>query len=372
MASKSKKEIVKALQELFLNVDESPLALTGNLKMLEKAAKKVGISKQATLKYLRGEPAFTLHRPCRVHFERSRTLLKPEVDELWQADLVEMKDTERMIALNRRTKFLLTVIDTLSKYAWVVPLPNRSGKRVAEALEKIFRDSKRVPKKLQTDEGKEFYNAQVKKVLDLNGVHHYSTRGEPKAAIVERFNRTLKERTYRFMTANNTLKYEQALPTIVANYNATYHRSIGMSPNEVMANNVDKVWRKLMRLRPPLRGWKFRPGDFVRTTKLLGKDRRQSKFGQRASKAMYTVSRRARQPTDGVNYYTLEDWRGTNVKGRFYEPQLQKVRGLPNRWRVEKVHKRRGKGAKKQVLVSWQGLSPEYQTWILHKDYKTT
>lgn len=309
-----------------------------------------------------------------MHFERSRTILKPQLDELWQADLVEMKDSKKMIAWNRRTKYLLTVIDALSKYAWVVPLKNKSGKRVAEAFEKIFREN--VPQKIQTDEGKEFYNSQVKRVFDLNEVEHYSTRGEPKAAIVERFNRTLKEMTYKYMTANNTVKYEKALPDIVAKYNRTVHSSTQMAPASVDETNARQVWRRLMRLRPPLRGWKFKPGEFVRTTKLLGRDRRKGAFGNRGSKgtwsaSVYTVTTRRRQPTDGVNYYLLEDWQGKKVKGRFYEPQLQKVQGLPNHWRVAKVYKRRGKGEKKQVLVSWQGLSPSYQTWITDKEYKT-
>ena len=73
--------------------------------------------------------------------------------------------------------------------------------------------------KLQTDQGKKFYNRHVQRLLDQYGIHHYSTRGEPKAAVAERFNRTLKELTYKYMTAHNTLKYLDALPELVALYN---------------------------------------------------------------------------------------------------------------------------------------------------------
>ena len=107
-------------------------------------------------------------------------------------------------------------------------------------------------------------------------------------------------------------------------------------------------------------------GDFVRTSKLLGKDKRQVAFRVKSargvcSRGVYTVTDRARS-YDSV--YHLEDWRGQRVKGRFYKTQLQKVKGLPNRWRVAKKLKYKGRGPKRQVLVHWQGVAPDYQTWI--------
>ena len=79
----------------------------------------------------------------------------------------------------------------------------------------------------------------------------------------------------------------------------------------------------------------------MRTSKLLGKDKKHGAFGSKSSKgawlqAVYTVVGRKRQVVDGGNYYMLEDWQGQKVKGCFYEPQFQKVRGLPNRWRIAK------------------------------------
>ena len=52
---------------------------------------------------------------------------------------------------------------------------------------------------------------------------------------------------------------------------------------------------------------------------------------------------RARSLYDCVNYYQLEDLLGRRVKGRFYEPRLQKVKGLPNRWRVANKLKNKGR-----------------------------
>ena len=85
---------------------------------------------------------------------------------------------------------------------------------------------------------------------------------------------------------------------------------------------------------------------------------------------MYTVTDRQRSLYDGVNYYKLDTWKGDKVPGRFYEPQLQKVRALPNEWRVSKKLKYKGRGPTRQVLVNWQGLAPDYQTWIPVKELK--
>lgn len=224
---------------------------------------------------------------------------------------------------------------------------------------------------MQTDEGKEFYNKQVQDLLEEWGIHHYSTKGESKAAVVERFNRTLKERTYRWMTATGSLRYLPYLQSIVDDYNSSMHLATGMAPIDVDDSNADKIWKRLYGgISHMVKPYLYCEGDFVRTTKLLGKYKRLyggygglRSFKGAWSREVYTVISRSRQ-IDGVNYYTLEDWQGKRVPGRFYEPQLQKVQGTPNKWKVSEKIKYRGKGDKRQVLVNWQGMTPEFQTWI--------
>ena len=63
--------------------------------------------------------------------------------------------------------------------------------------------------------------------------------------LVERFNRTLKEPLYRYFTAANTLRFDDALPELVQGYNATRHRSIGMAPQDVTWENEEAVWKRL-------------------------------------------------------------------------------------------------------------------------------
>ena len=88
-------------------------------------------------------------------------------DEQWQADLVEVQPLKRW---NGGHRYLLTVIDVLSKYAWVVPVKNKTGTAVTQAFENVLRQGRK-PQRLQTDLGKEFYNAPLRRMLEREGIH---------------------------------------------------------------------------------------------------------------------------------------------------------------------------------------------------------
>ena len=117
---------------------------------------------------------------------------------------------------------MLTVVDVFSKHAWVEPFKNKTGQSVTEALEKIL-EKGRTPINLQTDNEKEFYNKTFQSLMSRKGIHHFSTSGDPKASVVERFNRTFKQRLYCYFTVNNTLSFLPVLETLVKGYNRTYH-----------------------------------------------------------------------------------------------------------------------------------------------------
>ena len=127
------------------------------------------------------QTTFTLHRLQRQCFCRSKTVVGPSVDHTWQADLVEMQDP-KLAQNNNSTCNLLTLVDVLSKYAWVVGLKSKRGMALRDALRHLL-ESKQAQHclvKLQTVQGKEFYNQQMKRLLDQYGIHHYSTKGDPK------------------------------------------------------------------------------------------------------------------------------------------------------------------------------------------------
>ena len=75
-----------------------------------------------------------LHKPKRKNFPR-RKIIVNHIDEIFAADLVEM---QKFAKLNKGYRYLLTCIDIFSKYAWVIPLKDKKGINVKNALQKIF------------------------------------------------------------------------------------------------------------------------------------------------------------------------------------------------------------------------------------------
>ena len=132
-----------------------------------------------------------------------------------------MVDIQAFTKFNRGVKYLLAVIDVFSKYGWLIPLKDKTGKSVASALKTIFKERKLG--KMWVDKGKEFYNKDVKDLITL-----YSTENEEKASVVERW--TMKEKMFKYFSANSTNVYIDVLPDLVKEYNNTRHSSIKMTP----------------------------------------------------------------------------------------------------------------------------------------------
>ena len=164
---------------------------------------------------------------------------------------------------NRGVKYLFAVIDIFSKYGWLIPLKDKTGKSVASALKTIFKERK--PEKMWVDKGKEFYNKDVKDLIEL-----YSTENEEKSSVVERWIRTMKEKMWKYFTANSTNHYINVLSDLVKEYNNIRHSSIKMTPVKASKNeNELRVWRNLYPehleiydIKP-----KFSVGDNVRISK---------------------------------------------------------------------------------------------------------
>ena len=290
-----------------------------------------------------------LHKPIKRKFKKRRVLVNG-IDKIWAADLVDMQTFSK---LNRGVKYLLAVIDILSKYGWLVPLKDKTGKSVASALKTIFKERK--PEKMWVDKGKEFYNKDVKDLVEL-----YSTENEEKSSVVERWIRTMKEKMWKYFTDKNTNIYIDILPDLVKDYNNTRHSSIKMTPVKASKKeNELTVWRNLYPEHLEIHDInpKFSVGDQVRISKK--KKTFEKGYTTRWTEEIFTIVevKRSRPPT-----YKIADLNGEEIKGSFYEPELQKT--SQEIFRIEKVIKR----GKKKSLVKWKGYSDDFNSWVDNKD----
>ena len=278
------------------------------------------------------------------------------IDKIWAADLADMTAFKDY---NDGYTFLLLVIDTFSKYGWIIPLKNKKGETMVKAFKTIFEEG-RTPGKLWTDKGTEFYNKNMNDLRKLYDIELYSTENEEKSSIAERWIRTMKEKMFKYFTDYNTNKYIDVLPDLVEDYNNTVHSSTKLTPIEASKEkNELKVWRNLYpdryktsRLNP-----KFSVGDEVRITKK--KKVFEKGYTTRWTEEIFTI--KEIRETNPITY-KLEDLQGEEIKGTFYEPELQKTE--QQIYRIEKVIKKE----KGKSFVKWKGYSDKFNSWVDNKD----
>ena len=307
-----------------------------------------------------------LHKPVRRKF-RKRTVYAQGVDEIWAADLVDM---QYYSIANKGFKYILMIIDVFSKYGWAIPIKNKSGPEIVRAFTELWdNEGQNPPKFLWTDKGKEFDNELFQNLLQEKNVHMYWTENEEKSCIVERWNRTIKRNMWKYFTKHRTGVYINILPELIQKYNSTYHQSIKCSPTDARspanyAHVFNALYNKNTDLTPLLKKQpKFRVDDTVRIVKK--KKTFEKGYTTNWTEELFTVIKV--QPTFPFTY-KIEDTQGEEVKGTFYEPELQLAKPQTT-FKIEKVlRKRTTKEGKKELYVKWLGYSKDFNQWIPAED----
>jgi hypothetical protein len=270
---------------------------------------------------------------------------------------------------NDGIRYIITCIDVFSKFAWTVPVKNKDAQSVLNGFSTFFNgdDDDRIPKQIQADKGSEFFNAKFKKYLKNNNINLYSVNSELKACVVERFNRTLKEKMYRYFTARNTYRYLDILDDLIISYNKTYHRTIKMAPFEVCKENESDVWRSMYGLvNDEIIKFKFNVDDKVRISK--NKNIFEKGYTPNWTEEVFIITTRmARVPP----VYQVKDLNDTDILGVFYEKELQSVNKKDDEeYRIEKILKKRKRKGKLEYFVRWLGYTPEFDSWVSAEDIK--
>lgn len=282
-----------------------------------------------------------LYKPARKHFE-TRHFIQKGIDDTHQADIysfyrpkgkiedasynLRTKSTpidneyKKLLRANDRYQYILVLEDTFSKFVWIQILKTKSGIEVANAFlfifDRINKSNHHIPKKLHVDRGKEFYNKDVKKVLDEYNIEMYSTGTKNKASMVERFNRTLGEKLKVHLYKNK--RWIDVVFEIVDEYNNTYHHTIKMKPKDVTKDNEALLLSTIYNYRLTTKKPKFKIGDRVRLSKNV--DAFKNKFKTNWTKEIFIISEVLRS---NVIYYKVVDESGKEIKEGIYEEELQ-------------------------------------------------
>lgn len=344
---------IEKIRELYVDPGQ-PGSFSG-LNNFSRGLKKVNIkaSTKVLEKVLRKVDAYTLHKSVRKRFPRNRVIV-PSIDHTWQIDLVDLQKFSRF---NTGHRYLVTCIDVLSKYAWAVALKNKEGKTLAKALKDIFKKGRK-PKCIQADKGTEFFNDNVRKLLEDNEIKLYAIYSENKACVIERFNRTLKEKMWRYFTGANKHRYIDVLQKLIESYNNSYHRTIGMQPNQVNKTNEKEIWYRLYgNLKNEKIKFKFQVGDYVRIPLL--KTTFEKSYTQSWTHEVFTIHERIpRIPP----VYRIKDERNEIILGVFYEKELQKAEKIVE-YKIEKILATKKINGITYKLVKWLGFDDSFNSW---------
>ena len=251
----------KLLHHLYYDVD-SPACFASATTLYHHAKLSLpSIKYKNVVEFLEAQHPYSLHKQSRVKFPRNK-VIAIGLDSHWQADLCDMQKLQYQ---NGRHKYILTMVDVLSKYGFAEPVKNKTPSAVCAGFKAILERSKRKPWYLMTDKGNEFRGCFKAFVDDYDIIHYMTQSPDVKASNVERWNRTLKTRLWKYFTHNRTKKYTDVLQKIVDSLNNRYCRPIGMRPSAVSFDNEQEVWRRLYgSMTPKLAKFKYKTGDRVR------------------------------------------------------------------------------------------------------------
>ena len=311
------------------------------------------IKKEKAKEVLENLDEYSINKEARKKFQRN-PIQATNLQQQYQLDLADVKKHKDR---NDGVQYLLIAVDCFSRKVSVVPLKDKSGKEVKQALVKVFAELGE-PDSLQTDKGKEFYNSVVKQYLTEHQVKLFSSENSDiKCAMAERFIRTLKSRMYRMFRNRVDTRYIDKLQDLVHSYNHSIHSAHGMRPVDVTQDNSLLVYNRLrskLRRRKP----KYAVGQHVRIS--VAKSIFTKGYEYRFTEQLYVITKVIPHL---IPMYEVKDLQDEPIKGKFYESELSLVRNADNLQKefvVDKVLKE----TKKRYFVSWVGYGPEHNSWI--------
>ena len=271
---------------------------------------------------------YSLHRPLRRKFVRNRVVVSG-IDEQWEVDLMDMASLSKQ---NNGVKYILLAIDIFTRYVFVQPLQSKNNSEVIKAFKNILKEGRK-PKLIRSDKGTEFTGSTVEKFFKQSGIHHFVTQNEAKANYAERAIKTVKNSIYRCITHSQKHMYIDKLQDLVYSYNHSFHSSICMCPSEVNETNETGLWwymywpeRKVKKPEKVVQSpssrakFKFKVDDLIRISGLKGPF--TGEVHQKWSSEIFKIHNRFRR--DGIPNYKLIDFLAEEIKGSFYQSELER------------------------------------------------
>lgn len=357
--------MAKIMKNVFTNL-KSP-ACYSSIENVYQESKKTDplLTRKKVEEELSKSRTYTIHKTKRIRFKRMKTVPIGFMTDM-QADLA---DFQKVSKENDGYRYLLVGVDVLSRRVFTAPVKSKSSKDMRKAFDILLKKTPEFPQFLYTDKGVEFQAKEMKEYFIKHNIQKHVTQSpDVKAAVAERFIRTIKQRLYKYFTEKQTLRWLDAVDSIVNALNHTKNRSTQMRPVDVNFTNAHELWTRLYGHESSVnKKSKFKEGDHVRISK--AKKAFEKGYLPNFTNEIFTIDT-VKKRKEPINY-RLTDAKGEEILGKFYKEELSKTTAQesPRRiFKIEKVLDKRIRGGKPEYYVKWEGLPLKNATWIRNSD----
>ena len=273
--------------------------------------------------YLLSKDSYVSTSPIIRKFLRKKYIVS-QINTSFQCDLAVMSTIfgESLPKHNKNTRYLLILVDMLSRFIYVYKLTSKSSQAVAKQLELFLSMMKGSVHDLMCDEGGEFWGKPTQNILKKWNVNLYSSKNtEIKSGLVENKIKYLKSKIFKYISHSGNYNYISALPNIVSSINNTINRVIGLAPSKITKSHESYLFTKLHRSNNTNRSPKFEKNTLVRisrTKKHFEKLSTYYKWGQE----IFIIDKIINSfPIT----YQIADLEKNSILGSFYDKEMTPV-----------------------------------------------
>ena len=238
--------IIREMDKKFKQIYYSDGGYWRGKSAIQRLAKVSGSTKEEAEKWLLKQPLYQIYLPAPKYIPRPNASLSlyAKPNDIHQADILYLPHDK----FKKKTyKYVLNIVDVASRYKGSYQLTTKNAKEVAQAFQWIYENTPlNYPKTLIVDDGKEFYG-DVTKLMEKHVV--IIQRGDPSQhrsqGIVERFNRTLADRLFRYQyhkefedPSKSNREWVSRLQNVVSSLNNEKTRLIGMKPVDAIKQTL--------------------------------------------------------------------------------------------------------------------------------------
>jgi transposase InsO family protein len=275
----------------------------------------------------------------------NKRIYASDVNKIWYADLMDLNTYE---SKNQHYRYILTVVDSFSKFVMLARLKSKESREVVKGFEEQILPQTTGEywgsycKTLITDNGTEFKNEQMSEFCEQNNIKQvFGLSYSPKSnALAEATNNIIRNILRHLFIKNGNTKWCDYLPTILKSINDTAPSSTGRPRSEVFlqGEHIDSIHRanldKKKRTNETAKLNALQVGDKVRVSlnEIETNIRKKNKQGlqkyviARFSYEIYTITKIMKSKSKFIgDRYKIADDDGEVLSKEFFANQLQKI-----------------------------------------------